>query len=123
VVWQPCIRLPRWPSVGCRLLDFASGAGSGAELPFATAADDPPAMLRLVLAMTLIAVLPLGAALRSAEMSGRFAVATTLGLGDQHNPGFPVGWEGYPAETISLDVALEGTDKAWSDDLQLLIGG
>ncbi len=71
--------------------------------------------------MTLIAVLPLGAALRWAEMSGRIAVAATMGFEDQHNPGFPVGWEGYPAETISSDVALEGADKTWADDLQLLV--
>jgi C-terminal processing protease CtpA/Prc len=77
-------------------------------------------MLRLVLALTLIAVPPLGAALRSAEMSDRFAIAATMGFEDQHNP-FPVGWEDYRA--ISLDAVLEGTDNAWAEDLQTLVDG
>jgi C-terminal processing protease CtpA/Prc len=72
-------------------------------------------MLRLLFAMTLIAVLPLGAALGS-EMSGRFAVGVTMGIeGDQHNPGYPVGWEGHPAETTSSDGALKAADKVSAD--------
>ena len=108
---------------GCYFLGVLAGVVAFQErnLPFATATDGPQAMLRLVLAMTLIAVCPLGAALRSAEISDRFAVAATMGL-EKHNPGFPVGGEGYPAETIPLGAVLEGTDKAWPDAPQLLVG-